>query len=350
MSVIEYLWIDGYGEFRSKTRVSPTSGCILSYQDIPNWNYDGSSTFQASSDGNTEIILKPCRLYKNPLRDNNQNINHLIVLCDTYDISNNPIETNTRFHAKSIFDKDNQLHKEPWFGLEQEYYMLTNDDYNWWIPNGKHGLQHPSKFSYRVPKGKHYCGVSLYKTERKIAEEHLNACIVAGITISGLNSEVENNQWEFQIGPCEGIQAGDDLYVARYLLDRIAEKYDYKILYHPKPDEGISGSGCHVNFSTNETRNENGIEYIYKYISKLQELHSSHKDKFGKHNEKRLTGKHETADHNVFTWGVGTRNTSIRIGNQTFIEKMGYFEDRRPGANIDPYIVTSQMFKACCID
>lgn len=334
-TIVEYIWIDGHGLLRSKTRCLKTSGRHLNYEEIPSWNYDGSSTFQLTCENNTEIILKPCRSYINPLRDIPRT-NNIIVLCDTYDISGNPTLSNTRYNSKIIFDEI--IDKDPWFGLEQEYYMISDIKF---------------EETYKINQynnGYHYCGIKLDNIQRQIAEEHLAACIKAGITISGLNAEVAQNQWEFQIGPCEGIKAGDDLYVSRYLLERIAQKYNYRIEYNPKPDTNESGSGCHVNFSTIETRNENGIDYIYKYIEKLQCKHCLHKKDFGKDNEKRLTGKHETCDHNIFTWGIGSRNTSIRIGNQTYNEKKGYFEDRRPGANIDPYIVTSQMFKTCCSD
>lgn len=331
-TVAEYVWIDGHGKLRSKTRTLRTSGRHLSCEEIPIWNYDGSSTFQLSSDENTEIILKPCRAYTNPLRDIPKT-NNIIVLCDTYDINNKDIPTNTRYNANLIFDKG--ADKEPWFGLEQEYYMVPHFG--------------QKNTSINLPEDKHYCGIGLDNTQRQIAEQHLTACIRAGITISGLNAEVSESQWEFQIGPCEGIKAGDDLYIARYLLERIAEKYNYNIEYNPKPYSDKSGSGCHVNFSTAETRDENGLVIINTYIERLINEHYNHMQNFGENNEHRLTGRHETSDYNIFTWGIGTRNTSVRIGNQTYNEKRGYFEDRRPGANIDPYIVTSQMFKACCL-
>jgi len=331
-TVAEYIWIDGHGSLRSKTRTLRTSGRQLYCEQIPSWNYDGSSTFQLSCEKNTEIILKPVQCYTNPLRDIPK-INNIIVLCDTYDINDNPISTNTRHNANNIFNK--ALDKEPWFGLEQEYYMTPNI------------VQ--KNIDVKCPDGEHYCGIILDNIQRQIAEEHLSACIKAGITISGINAEVAHNQWEFQIGPCVGIKAADELYVARYLLERIAQKYNYSINYNPKPYPNKSGSGCHVNFSTIETRHEHGLFQIHKYIERLGFEHYNHMKKFGENNENRLTGQHETADHNIFSWGIGTRNTSIRIGNQTFMEKMGYFEDRRPGANIDPYIVTSQMFKTCCL-
>jgi glutamine synthetase len=177
------------------------------------------------------------------------------------------------------------------------------------------------------------------------------ACIHSGLQISGINSEVSEKQWEFQIGPCEGILAGDHLIIARYLLEKIAEKYDVRINYHPKPDKNINGSGCHINFSTFKTRDdEDGIEEINRCIKCLSENHEELIKVYGNNNDLRLTGFHETSSYNKFSWGVGTRNTSVRIPNQVIRDNGGYFEDRRPASNIDPYLATSNLFKVCYLD
>jgi glutamine synthetase len=325
-SICEYIWIGGKGELRSKTRVF---NHLINCNDIPEWNYDGSSTGQAPSDGNTEGILKPVAYYKNPLRKIN-GYNNLLVLCETYDNNGNPLETNHRHEAKKIFDS--KLEEEPWYGLEQEYFI-----------NIKNNLKPIANiFS-------HYCGATDNPIERQIVEKHLLVCLEAELTISGINAEVASQQWEFQVGPCEGIKAGDDLIVARYLLERVAEDFDATILFEPKPVRTANGSGCHTNFSTKVMREENGIEEIYKAIDKLETNHEEHIKVYGKNNEMRLTGLHETASYKEFSWGKGTRNTSVRIPNHVIKDGQGYFEDRRPAANMDPYLVTSMIFKTCCI-
>ncbi len=327
-TVLEYVWIGGKGEIRSKTRVLQRY-VKCDVENIPEWNYDGSSTWQADSNGDTEIILKPCAIYHDLLRSIKDSLCY-IVLCDTYDYNGKPTTTNHRHIANILFNKGKHL--KPWFGLEQEYFMITNDEK---IQNN-HGY--------------HYCGKADSNIERQIAEEHMKLCVETGIQISGINSEVSKFQWEFQVGPCEGISAGDELIVARYLLERVAEKYNVGINYHPKPDKNINGSGCHVNFSSEKTRCENGINEINRCLACLSKNHNEIINFYGDNNQLRLTGFHETSSYDKFSWGIGTRNTSVRIPNSVFKENCGYFEDRRPASNIDPYLATSNLFKTCYLE
>jgi glutamine synthetase len=322
--ILEYIWIGGKNEIRSKTRVLDINSQTYCWPNIPDWNYDGSSTWQADSNGDTEIILKPCAFFKDPLRKFE---NCYLVLCETYHTDGSPTVSNHRFHAEKIFEEG--VDCEPWFGLEQEYFMLGPVT--------------------EIKEGYHYCGMA-NNVERNIAEEHMRLCIEAGLMISGINAEVVQKQWEFQIGPCEGIHAGDHLIIARYLLDKVAEKYNIEICYHPKLYDDSNGSGCHINFSTFTSRLDNGIEQIYEYIKKLDKNHTETIKAYGDFNELRLTGIHETSSYNKFTYGIGTRNTSVRIPNSVVKEKSGYFEDRRPAANIDPYLATSTLFKICCFN
>ena len=169
------------------------------------------------------------------------------------------------------------------------------------------------------------------------------------LKISGINAEVAPAQWEFQIGPAEGIEAGDHLWMARYVLERLSEKYNVKINWDPKPDKSINGSGCHCNYSTKimreGTNDKNGLYYIYDAINKLSVKHKEHMEVYGEGNRERMTGKHETASYDKFTFGRANRGASVRIGNETVIDGKGYFEDRRPASNCDPYLVTGKIFE-----
>ncbi len=335
--VCEYIWLGGKNELRSKTKVigEMIFDDIHNPMNYPIWNYDGSSTNQACSNGNTEVIMKPRVIYINPLRSTKETCN-VLVLCDTYDNNDMPLITNSRHIANLVFSK--KADEIPWFGIEQEYFIEFKE--------------HDTKCNVLTDHrhGEHYCGKAAFSPiERIIVEEHLFACIKAGLTISGINAEVTCRQWEFQIGPCVGIDAGDQMIIARYLLERISEKYNAIINYDPKPYTNMNGSGCHVNFSTYSMRLPNGIAIIQDCMRKLESVHTKHINVYGDDNHLRLTGIHETSSYTHFSWGIGTRNTSVRIPNQTMKDGHGYFEDRRPAANMDPYLVTSTLFETCCL-
>ena len=324
--VVEYVWIGGNDELRSKARI------LNMYNEsenvIPTWNYDGSSTNQAEG-SNSEIFINPRKLFRCPFRRDNG----FIVMCDTYNSKNEPLPNNHRVKANEIFNK--YLDQVPWYGLEQEFFIYDR----------KTNL--PVGFDSNNKQGQFYCSVGANNIFcRNIVEEHLEACLYAGINISGINSEVAPSQFEFQIGPVEGIDVADQLWIARYILERISEKYDKFIVYHPKPLEGNwNGSGCHINFSTKAMREDNGIALIYEAINKLSKNHKEHMQIYGKFNEKRMTGLHETANFHNFSSGVANRTCSIRIPIDTVTNGKGYFEDRRPAANIDPYQCTSKLLE-----
>jgi glutamine synthetase len=318
---LEYIWLGGNGEFRSKNKIL-TMNNEINLENIPEWNYDGSSTNQAQG-LDTEVIINPVKFVKSPFILNN--CESYLVLCET--------NHSDRDLANKIFNLN--IGSNPWFGLEQEYFMTGKS-----IPNDK---EHQGPYYCGVGKGKH-------ALERQIALEHLDACLYAGLEISGINAEVAHCQWEYQIGPCVGIDAGDQLLLSRYILERIAEKYGVTILYDPKPFPNVNGSGCHVNFSTEEMRQEGGMDVIKDAINALSWWHEEIISISGQDNYKRLTGIHETSSMETFTYGVGTRHTSVRIPNGVFNAGKGYFEDRRCAANMNPYVVTSSIFKICCLD
>ena len=333
---IEYIWIDANNQLRGKTKIIDYKVDFVN--DLPNWNFDGSSTEQA--DGNdSEVVLKPRALFNDPFRGNS---NHKLVLCDTYTPDDIPLQTNHRIWTNNIFNQ--KIEEKPWFGLEQEYFMIDP------ISNL------PLGFNPDNNQGQYYCSVGNNNAfGRQIAEEHLHACLHANIKISGINAEVAPGQWEFQIGPCVGIEQGDHLWMARYLLLRIGEMFHINIDFNPKPLKGDwNGSGCHTNYSTENMRNgtedKTGLEYINEAIDKLSKKHNEHMLVYGSGNNERMTGLHETASYETFTHGIADRSCSIRIGNENTKNQKGYFEDRRPSSNCDPYLVTGIIFQTTCLD
>jgi len=334
--IVEYIWIGGNLELRSKCKILGDFS-LKSVEDFPCWNYDGSSTNQASG-CDSEVIIKPKTYYRDPFR---KNFNSYLVLCDTYLPNGQPHSSNSRFRANEIFNK--KLEEEPWFGLEQEYFLIDLET------NKPFGMKN------FIKQGQYYCSVGGANAfGRKIIEEHMEACIYSGLKISGVNAEVAPGQWEFQVGPAFGIEAGDHLWMARYLLERITEKYNVRVEYGPKPFHGdINGTGCHCNFSTKNMREgvegKTGLEIIDEALVKLSLRHKEHMEVYGEGNRDRMTGHHETASYDEFSFGRANRGRSVRIGNETIDSRKGYFEDRRPAGNSDPYLVTSIIFETTCL-
>jgi glutamine synthetase len=329
-----YIWIDGTGEnLRAKTRTLNQEP--KSPKELPWWNFDGSSTGQAEG-SNSDIYLKPVAIYSDPFM---LGANKL-VMCETYKYNKEPTATNKRLECEEAMNAAHDQH--PWFGIEQEYTLLDRDGWPFGWPKG--GFPHP--------QGPYYCGVGACQAlGRDIVEAHYKACLYAGINISGTNAEVMPAQWEYQVGPCEGIDAGDQLWVSRYLLLRIAEEFGVQVSFNPKPIQGDwNGAGCHTNFSTEVMREPNGIEAIDEAITKLKARHKTHISVYGKGNERRLTGRHETASINQFNAGIANRGASIRIPRQVGEDKCGYLEDRRPASNCDPYAVTNIIVRTVCLN
>ncbi|KAF9605271.1 hypothetical protein IFM89_015887 [Coptis chinensis] len=328
--IAEYIWIGG-GTMDLRSKARTLSGPVSGPQKLPKWSFDGSSTGQATGE-DSEVLLYPQAIFKDPFRRGN----NILVMCDTYTPTGEPIPTNKRYNAVKIFNDPNVAAEEPWFGIEQEYTLLQKD-IKW--PVGWPAGVSPG------PQGPYYCGIGADRVfGRDIVDAHYKACLYAGISICGINSEVAPSQWEFQVGPVVGISAADELWVARYILQRVAEIAGVIVSFDPAPiHEDWNGSGAHTNFSTNSMRNDGGYELIKKAIEKLGMRHNEHIAVYGEGNERRLTGRCETANFNTFLWGVGNRGASVRVGRDTEKAGKGYFEDRRPASNMDPYMVTSMI-------
>ena len=88
-----------------------------------------------------------------------------------------------------------------------------------------------------------------------------------------------------------------------------------------------------------------GIDYIHEAVDKLSANHKDIMKAYGSKNSLRMTGNNGTSNVDEFTWGIGDRSCSVKISNETVRNKMGSLEDRRAGADVDPYIATSLLFK-----
>jgi len=345
---LEYIWLDGNGCPRSKTRVLHLSNILVTLPDIPDWNYDGSSTGQAET-YRSEILIKPVALYPDPFaKEYVVGVESYLVLCETF-VDGKPHSTNTRADAKAVFEKYEA--QKPWYGIEQEFFIM----------NTKTGrpLGFPERATdFPTKQGQYYCSVGEESAKgRALVTKAFAYCVAAGLTVSGMNAEVAPGQWEIQIGPCIGIAAADQIYVLRYILKRTSEFFPgLGIDFHSKPvqSQDWNGSGAHTNFSTehmrsphgNGTTDSTGYKVIQEAVAKLSHKHTAHLKVYGADNHLRLTGKCETSDMYTFSSGVGCRSASIRIPTQTEKEGCGYLEDRRPSSSCDPYLVTSILLKS----
>jgi glutamine synthetase len=330
----EYIWIDGNrptAALRSKTKI--VEGGVKSAADLPEWGFDGSSTYQAEGK-KSDLALQPVRIVPNPLRPERGDV---LVLCEVMMPDGSPHPSNSRAPLRAIAER--YAAHEAWFGLEQEYTLFADGR-----PLGfpEHGF--PS------PQGPYYCGVGKELAfGRRLVEAHALACMAAGLRIAGTNGEVMPGQWEFQIGHGLGLEIADELWLARWLLFRLGEDLGLSPSLHPKPVKGDwNGAGCHTNVSTKATRAAGGMAEIESAMKRLEARHKQHIAAYGAHNTERLTGLHETAPIDVFRWGVSDRGASIRIPLATASQGRGYFEDRRPAANCDPYQVCGVILETLC--
>lgn len=332
---VTYVWIDGtMSGLRCKTRT-------LDHEpegpdELPIWNFDGSSTKQADGT-NSDIYLYPKVMFRDPFRGHPNKL----VLCETYTHDEKPHTTNSRHSCNSYMKDSKVAAAKAWFGIEQEYVVCdkTGHPYGW-----------PTE-GFPAAQGPYYCAVGAKRVKgRFILEAHYRACLYAGVKIAGSNAEVMLSQWEYQIGPCEGIEIGDHLWMSRFLLERVAEDFDVVISFDPKPVPGDwNGSGAHTNFSTLQMREAGGIAEIEDAITHLSANHSWHIANYdpngGQDNERRLTGLHETSSIHSFTSGVANRGASVRIPRQCHHDGKGYLEDRRPSSNMDPYRVSEVIVR-----
>jgi glutamine synthetase len=311
-------------KLRSKTKI------VRKGEEPPIWGFDGSSTNQAAGH-NSDCVLKPVFVCPDPVRGGDNKL----VLCEVLLTDMTPHPTNTRALLREVAGK--HASHDIWFGIEQEYTFFDGIKPLGWPDNG-----------FPAPQFGYYCGVGADEVfGRDIVEEHMTACITAGLKFAGINAEVMPAQWEFQIGPGGPLETSDMMWIARWLLYRIAENHGVSATLAPKPVKGDwNGAGAHTNFSTKEMRES--LDACIRAAEALGERHALHIENYGHGIEERLTGLHETCSYKQFKYGISDRGASIRIPWQVAKDKKGYIEDRRPCANVDPYVVTRLITDTVC--
>jgi glutamine synthetase len=326
----EYIWIDGTeptARLRSKTKVLDGGGAL---KDLPIWGFDGSSTNQAPGSA-SDCVLKPVFSCPDPIRGGD----NVLVLCEVLLTDMTPHPTNTRAELLEVAKRF--ADQEALFGIEQEYTFFK----------AGRPLGFPDA-GFPAPQGFYYCGVGADEVYgRPVVEAHLDNCLKAGLSISGINAEVMPGQWEFQVGPLPPVDVADQLWLARWLLFRTAEDFGVAATLDPKPVKGDwNGAGAHTNFSTKKMRES--YDAVITACEALGKRADEHVANYGADIEHRLTGLHETAPWTEFNYGVSNRGASVRIPWQVEVDQKGYIEDRRPNANCDPYVVTRLIVDTCC--
>jgi glutamine synthetase len=327
----EYIWLDGMQPtqcIRSKARAvfvpeAPMPG------DFPAWSFDGSSTGQASGE-DSDCLLEPVCVVKDPRRGEGS----YLVLCEVQNADGSPHETNNRAGLRRVLGGAGSL-ADPWAGFEQEYNIYQDG----------RPLGFPNK-GFPAPQGPYYCSVGAdVAFGRALADAHAQACLDAGLMIYGINAEVMPGQWEFQIGfrgiegePADALTMADHVWLARFMLQREAERFGYAISFDNKPMAGDwNGAGMHTNFSTAGTRTPgSGLNAIEAAVEALSLRHDHHIAHYGNGLPDRLTGLHGACSIEDFRSGVAHRGASIRIPQPVARKGHCYFEDRRPGGQCRP--------------
>ena len=333
---LEYVWLDGYKTPNLRSKVRYTDTQIRSIDDCVSWGFDGSSTKQAEG-SDSDCVLRPVRLYYNSA--DTVNSSSYLVLCEVDNADGTPHESNFRNKLQHTLSETEQY--EMLFGLEQEYVLRNMDDSLCGWPES--GLP--------KPQGEYYCGIGCHNTSMsQFVEEHTRAMMDAGLTVHGTNAEVMLGQWEYQLGPQYALEVADELWISRYLLYKIGERYGVYPDFHPKPMKGDwNGSGCHINFSTEKMRHEWTMPDIHKFCEEFGKYTPDLLEVYGEHNKERLTGEHETSAYGEYSYGASDRGCSVRIPYITMTSGRGYLEDRRPSSNIDPYQAISGLIDSVTV-
>jgi glutamine synthetase len=312
--------MDAFGMFRSKVRTiakNPDDLC-----PVPNWNYDGSSTGQATTE-ESEIDLVPIACYNGS--------KYTYVLCATHKQNGHPTFENT-YHLLSptiqTWFQENKVR----VAFEQEFFIYD--------------ARTKKPFMYNEWKdkkqGEFYCSVGAHGNGfiEKYVAEVFERGLDLGLHLTGYNLEVAPAQGEIQVD-APAVRAAHDLIMLRYLMWDVLANYELYPVFDPKPlGPEWNGSGLHTNISTLQTMKPScGWDTIMQIMKALETKHRVWIPALGSGNEERLTGHHETSSLEKFTWGVGSRAASVRIPNATRVNGYGYFEDRRPAANADPYTI-----------
>ncbi|CAN8032554.1 unnamed protein product [Ixodes persulcatus] len=341
---VTYVFVDGTLEnVRAKTRTLDFEPKTA--KDCPEWTYCALGTYQwADAGAKSEMFLVPVALFRDPfLKGRNK-----LVLCETLLHDRRPPETNTRWSCDKAMKE--AANEDPWFGIEQEYVLLDADKIPLGWPKDNNVIRPLGKWSMKM------ISTLIVTKERLHYSGHVQIIQKKVVKLLSIDAKSNWSKWEYQVGPLSGVQAADHLWMSRYILHRVAEEFGVIVSFDPKPFQSneLCGSGGHINFSTRQMRDDGGIEYILEALKKLEvksELHLTNYDpQKGKSNSRRLNAGMLATPSEDFTADKCSRLSSIRVPRLVVEAGKGYLEDRRPGANVEPYRATETLVKTVCLD
>lgn len=332
-TVVDYIFVD-HTRLDVKMKTNVLNNKVTSIADLP---YAHASLCGLIVETEpplnmlSELVLRPVRLYNDPFRGHP----HKIALCDVMKDLSTPADINTRH--KLVACEKVIASFDPLIGFEQEY--VISGEYR------KQRGAFPRKNSYHDYVGK----MPTVHVERNLTEEHMWACLKAGLHFCGITREKAESQWEYQLGPASPVNIADDLVVSRYILARLAEKCDVTVTFDPVPDISCFTSALHVNFSTKKMREAKGLQHIEQTLQRFsrqpqEELLTSFDRRGGKDNIHRLVGNTSRPKASGVT--IGGKQAALRIPAVVQLLGKGYLEERRPSADADPYTVLAAFLPA----
>ena len=329
-----YVWLDADGGIRNANYTSLSETPKIQ-------RFNGSACKQASTD-NADLFLVPVRTMKDKSLASQSNI----VLCEVQTADGTPHASNARADLRKFLSTNDLTSVK--IGFEQDILLIdpdTRQPYRW--PTGKNEKGEP-QVVFPGPQGRYYGGSGDFQRGRELINAFYNRCAWQGkIAMRSYNAGICLSQWSFVTQETDLLTACDNLIISRYLLENTAEGIDTPrcvVSYAPKsfPGTDWNGNGCTIRLYMDNYTKSSGNAGLAKAICEtIGEDHREHMVAYGAGNEQRLVGKTGgISDFNKFTWGFGDHTSSLSVPTvplNTDAAHLLYIEDRRPGANMNPY-------------
>ena len=324
----QYVWSDKYGEPRVTTKLENDN-------DINKlFSFNALNTGQSVEENSSELYIRPVQRYNNPFYKRTKELEPSLFVCELMLNKNRSHSSNERYKSIKVLEHYEDVKMS--FTLD---FFVTKKN----VPVAFISNPPPSQ------QGIFYCGVGGdIAVGQECANDIFQNAIKSDLNVTELSGGVAPSQWTIKLEGDVKVKLLDDLICLRYIIAKTSEKYGVTICFHPQVlKEEWNGSGCVIEYSNEKMRQDKECNYIRNTVIKnLDNTHTEYISKCGEDNNRRLLGTNNTSKHEVFTSGVGKYDCSVRIPKLTNENGYGSIEDRRPGANIDPYIVVPHLLSS----